>query len=523
MYFHYLVTGFLRTTGSIAANTDEDERAGLSVPVAEKLKTWFTSSKVTPKRLQSWLNKGKSAETVFTRMQLTKAGSWLFYDSQFPTWLQYVDDLNAKTSQKGTSAISALTAQYGDDALYKMIVQAKIISRTKDLATKLQADQAQHWVAIRKDPDEVFHLFKLDKVKRNILSNPEFTAWVKYVDDVSTKHPEEPVSMIPALRKYFNDDTLLELTATAKRTEETKSIANKVEDDLLQVWLGSRKTPDEALVELGLCRTTNGILESPLFNTLTKYLDAYNERYPDKTTSVIETITRKVGDRKVAKILTAAKSTDATKNIATKLESAQLEMWQSTGKSADDIFELLKLRKTRHDFSHNPLLRTWVSYMNVVVTENPNKMSTLFSTLETRFSDRPMLQILEAAKKFPNREKSPSDAFRFLYLNNAGEQTLASPKFKTWAKYLNDFNQRYPDRKETMIDGIRTNYIDINLIPMLYAAQKDPRTKKLAINLQNALVNKCLVAKEKPADLTWRFSTVTNAEEMIQRYVKKLD
>ncbi|KAG3231313.1 hypothetical protein PI124_g23592 [Phytophthora idaei] len=186
--------------------------------------------------------------------------------------------------------------------------------------------------------------------------------------------------MIPALRKYFNDDTLLELTATAKRTEETKGIANKVEDDLLQVWLGSRKTPDEALVELGLGWTTNGILENPLFNSLTKYIWMFTMRHPDNKTSVIETITRKFGDAKVAKILTAAKSTDATKNIATKLESAQLEMWQSTGKSADDIFELLKLRKTRHDFSHHPLLRTWVSYMNGVVTENPDKMSTLFST-----------------------------------------------------------------------------------------------------------------------------------------------
>ncbi|KAG6963132.1 hypothetical protein JG688_00008282 [Phytophthora aleatoria] len=365
-------------------------------------------------------------------MQLTKAGSRLFYDSQFPTWLQYVDDLNAKTSQKGTSAISALTAQYGDDALYKMIEEAKIISPTKDLATKLQADQVQHWVAIRKDSDEVFHLFKLDKVKRNILSNPEFTAWVKYVDDVNTKHPEEPVSMIPTLRKYFNDDTLLELTARAKRTEQTKSIATKVEDDLLQVWLGSRKTPDEALVELGLGRTTNDILENPLFNTLTKYLDAYNERYPDKK---------------------PAKSTDATKNIATKLESAQLEMWQNTGKSADDIFELLNLRETRHDFSHNPLLRTWVSYMNVIVTENPNKMSTLFSTLETRFRDRPMLQILEAAKTFPSMESvatkmqkekiqsifatkaSPNEAFKLLELDNVGDSVLSKPLFMEWMNY----------------------------------------------------------------------------------------
>ncbi|RAW26206.1 hypothetical protein PC110_g17379 [Phytophthora cactorum] len=183
----------------------------------------------------------------------------------------------------------------------------------------------------------------------------------------------------------------------------------------------------------------------------------------------------------------------------------------------------------------------WINYVKVFNKEKPKKRESWFDPLHINYHWDAVDQMIEKAMQNPStvkiakmvesawlkqwldREKSPSDAFRFLYLNNAGEQTLASPKFKTWAKYLNDFNQRYPDRKETMIDGIRTDYIDINLIPMLYAAQKDPRTKKLAINLQNALVNKCLVAKEKPADLTWRFSTVTNAEEMIQRYVKKLD
>ncbi|KAG6962924.1 hypothetical protein JG688_00008380 [Phytophthora aleatoria] len=45
----------------------------------------------------------------------------------------------------------------------------------------------------------------------------------------------------------------------------------------------------------------------------------------------------------------------------------------------------------------------------------------------------------------------------------------------------------------------------------------------MALNLQNALVNKWLVAKEMPADLTRRFSTVENADEMIRRYTEKLN
>ncbi|KAG3123675.1 hypothetical protein PI126_g23605, partial [Phytophthora idaei] len=109
-------------------------------------------------------------------------------------------------------------------------------------------------------------------------------------------------------------------------------------------------------------------------------------------------------------------------------------------------------------------------------------------------------------KQWLDLEMTPSLAFRYLHLNKAGEQTCQS-QVQNMGQVFERLQSAVSTRKETMIDGIRANYIDINLIPMLYAAQKDHRAKKLAINLQNALVNKWLVAKEKPADLTWRFST----------------
>ncbi|EGZ13673.1 hypothetical protein PHYSODRAFT_510865, partial [Phytophthora sojae] len=49
--------------------------------------TLLTSSKVTPDKLQKWLDEGKSAETVFARMRLKKAGGWLLYRPQFTEWL----------------------------------------------------------------------------------------------------------------------------------------------------------------------------------------------------------------------------------------------------------------------------------------------------------------------------------------------------------------------------------------------------------------------------------------------------
>ncbi|KAF4146163.1 hypothetical protein GN958_ATG04638 [Phytophthora infestans] len=432
-------TTFLRTS-------EDEDRAGLSVPAIEKLKTWFTSSNVKQQQLQTWLNEGKSAETVFTRMKLTNLGSFLLYDPQFSVWLKYVDDLNAKTYQKRTPAISILTTQYGDDALYTMFEHATMISRTKDLAKRLQTDQMEHWVAIRKDPAEVFNLFKLDEAGENILSSPKFTAWAKYVDDLNVDNPEDAKFMIPTLRQHYTDVDILQMAESAKSVEGTKTIASRLETEVIKLWLVDRKTPDKAMADLKL-GTAGPLLENPLLNILSKYLDVYNAKFPQHKTTMIETFTRKIGDKKKSNLLAAAKSKDVTKDIARNLESAQLKMWLSNGKSIDDVFELLKLYQSEHNFLRNPLLNTWVAYMDAIVHNDPSKTSKLFSTVETKFDDKPLLQILEVAKKFPTlataavqmqTEKirsifasgmSPEKAFTVLGLDNVGDNLLSNPTF----------------------------------------------------------------------------------------------
>ncbi|KAG3101106.1 hypothetical protein PI125_g14548 [Phytophthora idaei] len=120
-----------------------------------------------------------------------------------------------------------------------MIKEGKMIPGIKSLAARLETEQMEHWVTIRKDPGEVFHLFKLDKAKRGILSSPQFTTWVtgKYIADLNTNYPEQPAVMIPTLKKYLkiDDDSVLGLIKEGKSVEETKSIATKVEGDLIQV------------------------------------------------------------------------------------------------------------------------------------------------------------------------------------------------------------------------------------------------------------------------------------------------
>ncbi|KAL4114314.1 hypothetical protein PRIC2_014637 [Phytophthora ramorum] len=796
------------------APDEGEERAGLSVSMAEKAKTLLSSSTISTEKLQKWLSSGKNADTVFSRMKLTKAGDDLLSNPQFSVWIKYVDDLSAKYPAKATSAITTLTTQYGDDALYKLLESAKKLPRTENLATRLQTEQMQHWATVGKSPDDVFRLFGLRRAGNSILTNPKFISWTTYVDDVNALNPTKAKPMISTLRNYYDDDILFKMLDAAKKSDETKSIATKLEaqqlqgwlksgntpdsafvhmglgdvgdnvlasplfstwvkylddfnaqysakettvlhvltkrfkderlakiiafgktldstkaaatkletqqlqgwlrsgkapdsafvqlglgevgvrmmtsplfstwvkylDDFnaqypaekttlfrvlargyedealikiiafgktsasakisatkletqqLQGWLRSGKTPDSAFVQLGLGKVGDSLLASPLFSTWVKYLDDFNAQYSAKETTLFHVLTKRVKDKLLAKIIAFGKTLDSTKAVATKLEDQQRQVWLTSGKSSDDVFTLLKLDKAPDNFFDNPLYKTWGSYMNVYNNKHPGKQTNLFKTLTTKCKDKPLIKILEEAKKFPNLEstasklqtekiqrylaskKSPDEVFTLLGLGDAwdnvignplfktwltyvktfdqgnpaktdwyvslhaaygdggvesmvhkglqnpstvkiaekvqagqlerwlvkekspdltfnwilrhptaDEKVFADPRFETWAKYLGDFNQRYPDKKTTMIDAFRASYNDRALLRMFDATKKVPGSEKLVTNLENALLDKWVSAKETPAVLSRRFSGVVAADEMIQRYIKKAD
>ncbi|ETK81580.1 hypothetical protein L915_12927, partial [Phytophthora nicotianae] len=208
---------------------------------------------------------------------------------------------------------------------------------------------------------------------------------------------------------------------------------------------------------------------APVIRVLLKYLNVYVSKYPDKKTAVFEKFTLELGDEKLAKKLIRASFEDVTKDIAKNLQVAQLEMWLNNGKSADDVFNSLKLHYTASDFSHNPLGNTWVSYTNAIVTNDPIKTPALFANLETRLGDRPLLQIQmvktystmeDAAIKLETKTihktftsgKPPKDTFELLGLDGVGDNVLISPLFQRWKNYVNDFNEKNPNHQESWLN-----------------------------------------------------------------------
>ncbi|KAF1785300.1 hypothetical protein GQ600_3683 [Phytophthora cactorum] len=119
--------------------------------------------------------------------------------------------------------------------------------------------------------------------------------------------------MTPTLAKYFAEGGLLQLMWLRENGGDQKH-RKQCRDDVLPFWVNSRKTPDEALVDLRLDKFSS--LDNPMWSTWTKYMGNYNERYPDKATTRIATFTRIFGDENVVTFRIASKAEDAMKRLS---------------------------------------------------------------------------------------------------------------------------------------------------------------------------------------------------------------
>ncbi|OWZ04911.1 RxLR effector protein [Phytophthora megakarya] len=63
--------------------------------------------------------------------------------------------------------------------------------------------------------------------------------------------------------------------------------------------------------------------------------------------------------------------------------------------------------------------------------------------------------------------KLPKEAFNPLIGTNYGDYFFAMPGFETWVKYLNEFNQKYTDKRTTLIDSVQCHYSDETLAKAL--------------------------------------------------------
>ncbi|OWZ16299.1 Avirulence (Avh) protein [Phytophthora megakarya] len=436
------------------------------------------------------------------------------------------------------SAISSLTKQYGDDVLFEMIKTAKTNPHTKGLAIELETKQMQHWAITRMDPDKIFHLFMLNTVRSDILENPKFaTTWVNYMEVFNSRYPAEKTTMMEMFTKSFGDVGVTKMLHVGKEKNWARNLAIELNHKQLKMWLDSGKSVDDVFELLKLDKQEVIFRDQSLLYTWVSYLNFLINQYPDNKAALFTALKSRFEDRQLNEILNAAKKFPKMENDAIKIQTDKIQAYLASNESPRHVFRLLGIANEGDGILGSPLFQTWLKYVKDFNRRNPKQRhESWFDPLciDLEWGGNRMIKeamknpsTMSIGKKVENewlslwldRKKLPTDVFRWLGLS---ENALADRRFKTWTTYLDDFNQRYPTQKITLIEGLREHYNDSNLLRMFNAAKKDPSTKTLVTNVEDMLINSWIVEKRTLTDLRKQLGRVENSDDIIQRYIKKL-
>ncbi|POM77740.1 RxLR effector family [Phytophthora palmivora] len=151
----------------------------------------------------------------------------------------------------------------------------------------------------------------------------------------------------------------------------------------LRAWLGQDISAFDALIKLKLNNVgVDMALASPNLKVLENYVDMVNKKYPGKQVSLLGTLTKSHNEAELAMALARAKHSDHSRDIATKLQTQQLEGWLNSQKSVGDIFSLLKV----NDFyMFKQKLLTMEEYIKLFNLKNPQQKTNLDNALRGGF------------------------------------------------------------------------------------------------------------------------------------------
>ncbi|KAG6942441.1 hypothetical protein JG688_00018113 [Phytophthora aleatoria] len=141
-------------------------------------------------------------------------------------------------------------------------------------------------------------------------------------------------------------------------------------------WRGRKETAEDVFNLLKLNNEGEQLFKSRILDVWVSYVVGLNKKNADE---------KYYSDERLEEMFVQAKNSIFTRGLAIKLEQ---EMWRSQGKTADDLYNFLKLDKRGfYDLFEGPAVVTWVSYATKLNNrkEHPVQFAVI-SELEKRFN-----------------------------------------------------------------------------------------------------------------------------------------
>ncbi|KAK1930248.1 hypothetical protein P3T76_014208 [Phytophthora citrophthora] len=341
------------------------------------------------------------------------------------------------------------------------------------------------------------------------------TAFVGYPND------SEGVRHLRAENKVIADEEVTEVseerafesTTVAELAKPVVEMLSASAKSLLGKFKPKGKSADALFTHFQVASAKSNLFSSTQFESLARAVmkaNAKNSAAADM--AMTTTLAARYGDETLANMLVAAKHTKSTEAGATKLANAQLESWLTQGKTADDVFTVLKLDQKGNKLFESPAVNAWVSYVTKVGVDYPDQ--TVFKALQSRFDDAVLAKMLletknvkstkNLADKFAEiqitdwmrNRKTTDDVLKLLKLDEEGGKLLQNPIINVWTSYV---AYLIKDPYELVLFRLKIFYDDEALVKTLLSAKEVASTKSIAISTQGALF-KDWISKGKTVD-----------------------
>ncbi|POM66840.1 Secreted RxLR effector peptide protein [Phytophthora palmivora] len=152
------------------------------------------------------------------------------------------------------------------------------------------------------------------------------------------------------------------LPGLEQATTSIKSGLSKLIQKLkLQWWRLRQKSSNDVFTLLKLDKTGDKLFESPAFSQWMAFVTVRNKNNPDL--AMFSTLASHYTDDALAKMFVTAKQGGSTREVATRMETLQIENWITAGKSADGVFTALRLDQTGDKLFESPIFSNWVAFV----------------------------------------------------------------------------------------------------------------------------------------------------------------
>ncbi|KAG7384682.1 hypothetical protein PHYPSEUDO_002375 [Phytophthora pseudosyringae] len=313
---------------------------------------------------------------------------------------------------------------------------------------------------------------------------------------------------------------LVPTSAQAKKL----SLAEKFK---VQKWVNKQKTSEYVFKRLGLNGGVENVLTNPKLHLYSAYIDRFNAQHPAKKANMVDMFTTTYGDAAVLKLLEKGTSPKGTEKFVSRFRIDLANSWVTSGKSAEDVFTLLKLDKTGYKIFTgpqtskevaNPALQLYAAYLDGFNQKFPEKKMEMLAMFRKTYGDNGVAEMAELGMKVPStsniasilrkellnswrgKEDDAEHVFKALKLDHAGDDLLATPQLNTLFSYIKMTYDRKPEDVMNNVLAKHYGYDDLSRI-FIHGQRRIDLLETLPMRLENAMVNRWLRKEEPPSDI----------------------